>query len=204
MCFNPKETPEVTCLEWSPVYQDLIAVGIGSFDVLNANTQGGMEEMEEVEETRNCFLQQSGSLVLYSLKNSSWPEMSLRLPTGSPFCKKRSGHVKFGAIQSQVVSFRLVVNIYRDLSLLAKSNQSLIIKNHNLTTIMVKSHDLSFSLLEFPPSPPAHACGEIETLKELFFLSNPNPRSGFPAEPSSFSTCRKTGLVSLSTLDLNE
>ena len=41
MCFNPKETPEVTCLEWSPVYQDLIAVGIGSFDVLNANTPGG-------------------------------------------------------------------------------------------------------------------------------------------------------------------
>ena len=46
MCFNPKETPEVTCLEWSPVYQDLIAVGIGSFDVLNANTPGGMEEVE--------------------------------------------------------------------------------------------------------------------------------------------------------------
>ena len=88
MCFNPKETPEVTCLEWSPVYQDLIAVGIGSFDVLNANTPGGMEEVEEAEETRNCFLQQAGSLVLYSLKNSSWPEMSLRLPTGSPFCKK--------------------------------------------------------------------------------------------------------------------
>ena len=83
--------------------------------------------------------------------------------------QKRSGHVKFGAIQSQVVSFRLVVNIYRDISLLAKSNQSLIIKNHNLSTIMVKSHDLSFSLLEFPPSPPAHACGEIEILKELFF-----------------------------------
>ena len=84
--------------------------------------------------------------------------------------QKRIGHVKFGAIQSQVVSFRLVVNIYRDISLLAKSNQSLIIKNHNLTTIMVKSHDLSFSLLEFPPAPPAHACGEIETLKELLFF----------------------------------
>ena len=167
MCFNPKETPEVTCLEWSPVYQDLIAVGIGSFD---GNTPGGMEEVEEVEETRNCFLQQSGSLVLYSLKNSSWPEMSLRLPTGSPFCKK--GAVMWSLVVEQV-SHKLFsfdwLSIYRDLSLLAKSNQSLIIKNHNLTTIMVKSHDLSFSLLEFPPSPPAHACGEIETLKELFY-----------------------------------
>ena len=161
-----------------------------------------VEEVEEVEETRNCFLQQAGSLVLYSLKNSSWPEMSLRLPTGSPFCKK--GVVMWSLEQFSHKLFPFDWLLYRDISLLAKSNQSLIIKNHNLTTIMVKSHDLSFSLLEFPPSSPTHACGEIETLKELFFLSNPNPRSGFPAEPSSFSTCRKTGLVSLSTLDLNE
>ena len=35
-----KTASEVTCLEWSPAYEDLIAVGIGSFDILHTNMPG--------------------------------------------------------------------------------------------------------------------------------------------------------------------
>ena len=35
-----KESQEVTCLQWNPAHEDLIAVGIGSFDILQANKPG--------------------------------------------------------------------------------------------------------------------------------------------------------------------
>ena len=200
MCFNPKETPEVTCLEWSPVYQDLIAVGIGSFDVLNANTPGGRGgRNQKLFPPTSRF---TGSLFSEELQLAgNEPQIANRVS----LLQKRSGHVKFGAIQSQVVSFRLVVNIYRDISLLAKSNQSLIIKSTTWPQLWL-NHMTSPSLcLSFHPLHPHLLAVRLKHWKSSYFLSsNPNPRSGFPAEPSSFSTCRKTGLVSLSTLDLNE
>ena len=52
----------VTCLCWSPTYQDLFAVGFGSYDFYHQPD--------------------SGTICLFSLKNSSYPELTLHAPAG--------------------------------------------------------------------------------------------------------------------------
>ena len=81
-----KTGSEVTCLEWSPAYQDLIAVGIGSFDILHTNMPGSCHWNDEVyiADQFSHLDNGQGALVFYTLKNPSWPEMNLSLPS-SPF-----------------------------------------------------------------------------------------------------------------------
>ena len=101
LCFYfliSKTGSEVTCLEWSPAYEDFIAVGIGSFDILHTNMPGVSHWKDDVyiyictllkkfSSGQWTFFSQRGGLVFYTLKNPGWPEMNITLPS-SPFCIK--------------------------------------------------------------------------------------------------------------------